>query len=382
MKEYPVNSFPRLGIMGGGQLGRMMALAAIPMGINIRFLSPGPAGPMNGLGEQIVGDWHDPEILRTFIKDCDAITVESEWAPAENLLDLVPSSTSVWPHPDTLQLIRDKGIQKKTLQQAGLPVPPFQCCETVEEAKETAAKFGYPVLLKRFLGSYDGYGNATVKNDEELEQSWPDLADNNGLMVESWVPFVRELSVLVARRPNGVHVAYPVAYTEQKDHRCHAVVVPAAISESTRELAMDLGLKAVEAVNGVGITAVELFELPDGSIQINELAPRPHNTGHYSIEGCYASQFENHVRAVLDLPLGDPSLREASAVMINILGHREGLPQTIGYAEALAIEGVGVHLYGKEGVRSKRKMGHVTATGDDPITARTKAEKAASFIKL
>ena len=375
-------SFPCLGIMGGGQLGRMLAIAAIPMGIKVRFLSPKADGPMQGLGEHVVGDWEDPAVLRSFAAGCSAITVESEWAPAEHLLDIITPETGLWPHPDTLGLIRNKGIQKKTLQAAGLPVPAFSCCSTLAEAKREAADFGYPVLLKRYLGSYDGYGNATVKRPEELEAAWPKLADKNGLMVEAWVPFVRELSVLIARRPGGEHVVYPVAYTEQKDHRCHAVVVPAAISDETTAKATAIGLQAVEAVNGVGLTAVELFELADGTVLVNELAPRPHNTGHYSIEGCYTSQFENHVRGVLDLPLGSTALREPASVMINILGHREAAPETHGYLEALSVPGVAIHIYGKTGVRPKRKMGHVTATGKDARTVREQAEKAAALIQL
>ncbi|MEM8484553.1 MAG: 5-(carboxyamino)imidazole ribonucleotide synthase [Bacteroidota bacterium] len=375
-------SFPCLGIMGGGQLGRMLAIAAIPMGIKVRFLSPTADGPMQGLGEHVVGDWKDPGVLKAFAAGCTAITVESEWAPAEHLLNVLPQETGLWPHPDTLKLIRNKGTQKKTLQAAGLPVPAFSCCSTLEEAKREAADFGYPVLLKRYLGSYDGYGNATVKNPEELEAAWPELADETGLMVEAWVPFVRELSVLIARRPGGEHVVYPVAFTEQKDHRCHAVVVPASISDATAARATAIGLQAVEAVQGVGITAVELFELADGTVLINELAPRPHNTGHYSIEGCYASQFENHVRAVLDLPLGSPALRQPVAVMINVLGHREADPATAGFPEALAMPGMAIHIYGKTSVRPKRKMGHVTATGKDARTVRELAEKAAALIQL
>lgn len=382
MQPSNSTSFPRIGIMGGGQLGRMMAIAAIPMGIDVRFISPTPAGPMNGLGEQIVDDWKSPEVLAAFADGCDVVTVESEWAPAEYLLEVLPEGTALWPHPDTLKLIRDKGLQKKTLEEAGLPVPPFACCKTIDEAKEAASAFGYPVMLKRFLGSYDGYGNATVRAPEDIDDAWPKLADDNGLMVESWVPFVRELSVLIARRPNGEHVIYPVAYTEQKDHRCHAVEVPAQISESTAKLAREIGLKAVETVNGVGITAVELFELENGDILVNEMAPRPHNTGHYSIEGSYASQFENHVRAVLDLPLGDPSLRTPCAVMINVLGHRDGVPATTGFTDALDIQGAAVHIYGKEGVRPKRKMGHVTTTGSDPKEVRVRAEQAAAHIQL
>jgi 5-(carboxyamino)imidazole ribonucleotide synthase len=236
--------------------------------------------------------------------------------------------------------------------------------------------------LKKYRGSYDGYGNATVHTPEELREAWPSLAAEDGLLVEAFAPFVRELAVLVARRPGGKHVIYPVAYSEQRDHRCHAVVVPAAIDPAIAAEAQRIGLAAVEAVGGVGITAVELFEMEDGRVLVNELAPRPHNTGHYSIEGCYTSQFENHVRGVLDLPLGQPDLREDVAVMINILGHRDGSPHMDGFADALEIPGVAVHLYDKTEVRPRRKMGHVTATGTNPDETRQRAEKAAGLIRL
>lgn len=371
-----------LGILGGGQLGRMMALAAIPMGIRVRFLVPKPAGPAQGLGEITVADWTDPDVLRAFAKGCTAVTVESEWAPADRLAEVLPEGVGLWPQPKTLALIRDKGVQKTALQDAGLPVPRFTCCPTLDDALAAAEGFGYPVLLKRFRGSYDGYGNATAETPDDLRNAWPDLADEDGLMVEAFVPFVRELAVLIARRPDGAQVTYPVAYTEQRDHRCHAVEVPADVPADVAAEAQRVALKAVEVVEGVGITAVELFETESGAILVNELAPRPHNTGHYTIEGCYTSQFANHVRAVLGLPLGDPSLRERAAAMVNVLGHREGTVRLDGFVEALAIPGAAVHLYGKPDVRPKRKMGHVTVTGSAPQNVRRRAEEAAEMICL
>ncbi len=376
------HAFPTLGILGGGQLGRMTAMAAIRMGLHVRFLAPKPAGPMQGLGENIVADWTDPEVLRRFAEGCAAITVESEWAPADRLTEVLPQGVALWPALETLRLIRDKGVQKKTLADAGLPLPDFTLCPTLDAARAAAASYGYPVLLKKYRGSYDGYGNITVQDEDDLKAGWEELADDDGLLVEAFVPFVRELAVLVARRPDGAHVVYPVSYTEQRDHRCHAVVVPADIRPEVEQEARRVGLAAVEAVGGVGLTAVELFELEDGRVLVNELAPRPHNTGHYSIEGCYTSQFENHVRAVLGWPLGDPGLREPVSVMVNILGHREGEAEPRGLTDALAIAGVAVHLYGKSEVRSNRKMGHVTAGGADPAEVRRRAEEAAGFIHL
>jgi 5-(carboxyamino)imidazole ribonucleotide synthase len=360
----------------------MTALAAIPLGVRMRFLVPKPAPPVEGLGEVTVADWKAPDVLRAWAAGCDAVTVESEWAPADELAAVLPPGTALWPAPETLHLIRDKGRQNQALADAGLPLPPFRRCPTVDDARAAAEEFGYPVVLKRFRGSYDGYGNATAHAPDDVRAAWPDLADDDGLLVEAFVRFRQELTVLVARHPDGRHVTYPIAYTEQRDHRCHAVVVPADVPETAAEEARRVGLAAVEAVGGVGITAVELFETVEGEILVNELAPRPHNTGHYSIEACHASQFENHARAVLGWPLGDPSLRVPTAAMVNVLGHREGTATPNGLADALSVPGVGVHLYGKAEVRPKRKMGHVTATGSDPADARARAERAASLIHL
>jgi 5-(carboxyamino)imidazole ribonucleotide synthase len=375
-------TFPSLGILGGGQLGRMTALAAIPMGIRVHFLIPAPAPSVEGLGEVTVADWTDPEVLLAFAEGCDAVTVESEWAPADRLASVLPAGVALWPSPETLATIRDKGRQKEALASAGLPLPRFARCGTLDEAREAARGFGYPVVVKRYRGSYDGYGNATVRSHADLEAAWSDLAQEDGALVEGWVDFRHELTVLVARAPGGNHVVYPVAYTEQRDHRCHAVVVPSGIDPESDEEARRVGLRAVEAVDGVGITAVELFEERSGRILVNELAPRPHNTGHYTIEACHTSQFANHARAVLGLPLGDPSLRVGAACMVNVLGHRTGNTEPGGLAEALEVPGVAVHLYGKRAVRPKRKMGHVTATGIDPAEVRQRAEHAASLLRL
>lgn len=374
--------FPVLGILGGGQLGRMTALAAIRMGVGIRTLSPSPAGPVEGLGEALVGDWTDPDVLRAFAEGCSAITVESEWAPAEKLLPVLPEGVRLFPTPQTLELIRHKGVQKTTLAQAGLPAAAFERCRTVAEARAAAERLGLPVILKRYEGSYDGYGNATARSLKDIDSNWESLAGDDGLLVEAFVPFKQELSVLVVRSDSGEMVCYPPAYTEQRDHRCHAVVVPADISPATRDRALEVARAAAEAVQSVGVLGVELFETEDGEILLNELAPRPHNTGHYSIEGSHTSQFENHARAVLGWPLGDPGLRVPVAVMINILGHRSAPVSSASMPTALDIPGAAVHLYGKKEARPRRKMGHVTVTGTDPAEVRRLAEEAASAIQL
>jgi len=381
---FPANDrFPTVGILGGGQLGKMMAAEAVRMSVNVRLLSPKNAGPMQAYSGAQAGDWTNPAVLRDFANGCDVLTVESEWAPAAEAAEATPDSIDVWPSPQTLGWIKDKGIQNERLAEAGCPVPTFARCETIEAAREAAADFGFPVVLKQYRGGYDGYGNATVQSDAELRAAWPDLAAEDGLLVETFAEFERELAVQVARRPGGEQVVYPVAYTEQENHRCHAVEVPADIDPDVAERAQAVAERAVDAVDGVGLIAVELFEMPDGRVLVNELAPRPHNTGHYSIEGSYTSQFENHVRAILDWPLGATAQRTPVAVMVNVLGTREGTPpRTTGLPDALDVEGVTPHIYGKPEVRPGRKMGHVTALGTNRDDTRRRAEQAADAINL
>ncbi len=372
---------PTLGILGGGQLGRMMALAAIPMGIRCRFLVDKPADGVLDFGDVTVADWTDADVLRNWAAGCDAVTVESEWAPADLLAQASPN-TRVFPSPATLTTIRDKALQKRALADAGLATPDFRVCTTRDELHAAADTLGLPLMAKRRRGSYDGYGNATCKTVADLDAAWHELAQEDGLLAEAWAPFEAELSVLVARWTDRRTVVYPVAYSEQRDHRCHAVVVPSGFSGEVEQRARDLAVAAVEAVDAVGIVGVELFAMPDGSVSINELAPRPHNTGHYTIEACQTSQFEQHVRAVLDLPPGSPDLVRPAACMINLLGSREGEVQADGFADALAEPGTHVHLYGKRSVRPRRKMGHVTVLGDEPDAARKRAERAAGLITL
>lgn len=370
-----------LGILGGGQLGRMTALAAIPMGIHVRFLVPEPADSVLDFADVHVGDWNDPAVVKSFCEGCDAITVESEWAPAEIVMEVCPD-TPVWPHPVTLTAIRDKGTQKEQLAAVQLPLASFALPQTLEEALEAAESLGYPCLVKRRKGSYDGYGNATVHSPEELQTHWTRLAQDNGALLEAFAPFTHELSVLVARRADGEHVMYPVARTEQRDHRCHAVEVPSRFSAETDRQAQLIALRAVETLGGVGLIAVEMFLLPNGELWINEVAPRPHNTGHFSIEGCETSQFENHVRAVLGLPLGSTALRAPHVCMVNVLGHRTGTPFPRVFGDALYVQGAHIHLYGKDEVRPRRKMGHVTVLGADPEEVRARAEHTMSLLQL
>lgn len=361
----------------------MMAAEAVRLGIEVRLLSPKEAGPMQAYSNTLVSDWTDADVLRSFATGCTTVTVESEWAPADECAPVCPDETALWPSPETLGWIRHKGVQNDRLSMYDLPQASYVRCRTIEEARAAMQSLGRPLVMKKYEGSYDGYGNRTVSSTRELEAGWRALAGDDGVLVEKHVDFVRELAVQIARRPGGESVVYPVVATEQHDHRCHAVMAPAPVAPEIATRAQTVARKAVEAFKGVGLMAVELFETREGEILINEIAPRPHNTGHYTIEGCVTSQFENHVRAVLDLPLGSTELVAPHAVMVNVLGQREGTPpQSDGWQQALDVEGAHIHVYGKPEVRPNRKMGHVTVLADTPEAARTRAEEAAAHITL
>jgi 5-(carboxyamino)imidazole ribonucleotide synthase len=359
----------------------MLALAALPIGVRVRFLVDKPADPIADFADVTVADWNDPAVLAAFAAGCDAVTVESEWAPADRLADAAPGAR-VFPSPETLRTIRDKALQKRAFESVGLATPAFRVCATRQALHAAAQALGLPLMCKQRRGSYDGYGNATCKTAEDLDAAWETLAQDDGLVAEAWAPFESELAVMVARWADGRIVTYPVVQSEQRDHRCHAVVVPSGVPDEVERRAVDLAVAAVEAVEAVGIVGAELFALPGGEVSLNELAPRPHNTGHYTIEATVTSQFEQHVRAVLGLPPGDASLVRPAACMINLLGTREGDVLADGFADLLSEPGAHLHLYGKASVRPRRKMGHVTVLADTPAEARTRAEAAAARITL
>ncbi len=365
----------------------MLAVAGIPLGIEVRFLTPTDSGATRGIGTTIIAEPEDRGALERFVADCAVVTVENEWAPLADVAAIAADhGLACHPSPEALGLIADKLTQKQTLREHGLALGPFRACVSLAEAEQAAGEFGYPVVVKRRRGAYDGYGNRTAHDPQGLREAWAALAPGSpedpgeGLLVEAHVPFVRELAVMVARRACGEAVVYPVAHTVHEDHICAAVVVPAPISVEVADRARELARAAVEALGIVGVCAVELFELGDGRLWINELAPRPHNSGHYSIEACVSSQFDNHLRAILDLPLGDPSLRAPAAVMVNLLGPEQASRELPDIRGALAIPGVAVHLYAKRDARPGRKLGHVTVTGADPVELRARAERAVAAI--
>jgi 5-(carboxyamino)imidazole ribonucleotide synthase len=381
---------PRVGIIGGGQLARMTAEAAGELGIEVVILDregDSPAAQVAGHANEIVGDWRDPEARWALASRVDLITLENEFVDASALAWLVERGTPVLPTPDTLRLIQDKLLQKQALTAAGLPVPRFVPVASPADALDAGAALGWPFVLKSRRLGYDGHGNVTVDGPADVAEAIAKLTGRSDwgepldLYAEPFVSFEHELAVMVARRVDGEFATYPVVETVQRDHICHEVVVPADLPTEVAEAARRVAAAAVEAVAGVGVVGVELFYLKDGAILVNELAPRPHNSGHYTIEGCRTSQYANHLGAILGWPLGSTELVASAVAMVNLLGTRAAIANARGVAEAATVPLSFLHLYGKRQVRVGRKMGHVTALGDTREEALATARRAAGLIE-
>lgn len=375
----------RVGILGGGQLAQMLTQAAVSLGIETAIYERQPDSPASRLTHfHVVGEWDDLPALIHFAEGCDLLTLENEFVYAESLAHLERAGHAVYPSAATLATVQDKYRQKQCYAHAGLDVPAFAEVDSPADVARWAQAHGYPVVLKARYGGYDGYGNATIHTEDALNAAWERLSrrPHTRLMVEAYAPFVRELAVMIVRGRDGETRAYPVVETVQQDHICHVVRAPAPVDGATADAAVRLATAAVVALGGVGVFGVELFHLADGGLLLNEVAPRPHNSGHYTIEACETSQFENHLRAVLGYPLGDTGMVAPCAVMVNALGTRDGITDPQGVAPALAIRGARVHVYGKRESRVGRKMGHVTALGASLDDAEARARAAVERLKL
>jgi 5-(carboxyamino)imidazole ribonucleotide synthase len=375
---------PVVGILGGGQLARMTAQAAFQLGCEVIVLERDRHSPAAHLATRtVLGDWDDPESLLKLAALADLITLENEFVEAESLAVLERHGYRLWPASHTVQTVQDKLRQKQTLARAGLPVPRFLDAPNPAAALAAAEQLGWPLLLKKCRNAYDGKGNVTVRSPAELQAAWQRLDGHaNALYVEQFCPFQMELAVMVTRAQNGAVVTYPVVQTIQRNHICHTVKAPAPLPPALAARATEIARAAIETVAGVGTMAVEMFLGPDGEILINEIAPRPHNSGHYSIEACACSQFENHIRAIFGWPLGSTAMRAPAAAMINLLATRDGPGEPAGLPQALAVPAAHVHIYGKRQARPGRKMGHITALGPTIEQAAAIVEQAARFIEF
>lgn len=372
----------RLGIIGGGQLARMTALAALPLGCEVSILEPNPLSPAAQLTPlTVAGDWADAETLQQFAARVDVITLENEFVDAGVLRQLEDAGHKVFPTSASLALTQDKLLQKEALVRAGLPVPEFCAVASPEALAAAGERLGWPLVLKTRRNGYDGKGNFTLRSPADLPAAWQALrGDLNELFVEAFWHFAKELAVIVTRGRDGTTATYPVVETVQHHHVCHSVQAPAPIAPELAARATEIALRAVTAVGAVGSFGVELFLSATGEIAVNELAPRVHNSGHYTIEACACSQFENHVRAVLGWPLGSTRLLAPAAVMLNLLGPHRAPGRPLGLARALAVPEAHVHLYGKAMSGAGRKMGHITALGPTVAEAMATARQAAHAI--
>ncbi|MCT2292466.1 MULTISPECIES: 5-(carboxyamino)imidazole ribonucleotide synthase [Janibacter] len=375
--------FPVVGIIGGGQLARMCAGPAAELGVTLAVLAEAPdASAALVTPFAPVGDHTDVETVRDFARHCDVITFDHEHVPAPVIEALVADGVAVHPTPEALLHAQDKLVMRRALTEAGVPCPRWTQAATEEEVTTFAEAVGWPVVVKTPRGGYDGKGVMLADTVDDV-RDWLSAAAERGetLLLEERVPFVRELSVLLARSPSGQAAAWPVVETVQTDGICTEVIAPAPDLEPEAARAATLvGLDIAAALEVTGVMAVELFELADGSVVVNELAMRPHNSGHWSMDGAVTGQFEQHLRAVLDLPLGSPRAREPWTVMANVLG---GEPTDLypTYRHLMARDPeLKVHLYGK-GVRPGRKIGHVNVSGSDLADLRERARHAADYIQ-
>ncbi|WP_109599593.1 5-(carboxyamino)imidazole ribonucleotide synthase [Actinoplanes xinjiangensis] len=370
---------PVVGMVGGGQLARMTHQAAISLGQSLRVLSEKPDDSAALVAADVpIGTHTDLAALREFAKGCDAVTFDHEHVPTEHIEALEAEGVKIFPGSKALVFAQDKGMMRERLAALGAPVPRWRRVTTSEEIEAFAAG-SWPVVAKATRGGYDGRGVWMVGSREAAD----DLVSTGiPLIVEERVPLRRELAALVARSPFGQVAAYPVVETVQRDGICVEVVAPAPdLSEERALEAQQLAIDLATSLGVVGLLAVELFET-DAGIVVNELAMRPHNSGHWTIEGARTSQFEQHLRAVLDYPMGSTALTAPFVVMANVLG---GEPGGISIDERLhhlfaTDPGARVHLYGKQ-VRPGRKIGHVTVLGDDLLQVRARAVRAAKWLQ-
>jgi 5-(carboxyamino)imidazole ribonucleotide synthase len=355
-----------IGILGGGQLGRMLILAGRTLGYRFHVFEPKgpcPAGMVADL--EINADYSDEAALRAFAEGVDVITLEFENIPVD-VLDMLSAIKPVMPGRQALHICQHRQREKDFLKESGLPCVPFEYADSAESLKTAVEAIGFPCVIKTAAFGYDGKGQIKLNSADEAadtEYLWNYLERPPRVVVEKWIHHAGELSVVCARKADGTKTTFPMAENVHVHHILHASIVPARITDATCEAGEALARDIADKLEVVGLIAVELFLDDDGSLIINEMAPRPHNSGHYSIDGCITSQFEQHIRAVTDLPFGSTEL-QCATVMINLLGDvwQNGEPDWSGL---LSDPHVKLHLYDKGEPRPGRKMGHFCVVGDD-----------------
>jgi 5-(carboxyamino)imidazole ribonucleotide synthase len=367
----------KVGIIGGGQLGKIMAQKAKKMGFHVTILDPTPNCPAAQVSDkQIIGGFHDEAKLSQLVEENDVTTFEIEHVDTAILKKMFDNGNNIYPSPYLIELIQDKYKQKELLDKKGIPVPLYKKVDS----PSCLESFGFPVIQKARKGGYDGKGVILLKNKDDLSK-----AIQGETFIEELVDIEKEIAVMVARNIEGEIACYPVVEMlfDERVNICDIVISPARIEESIRKEVENIAIKSIEALDGVGIFGVELFLTKQNKILVNEIAPRPHNSGHYTIEACLTSQFEQLIRAVTNLPLGSTKLISPSA-MVNLLGEEgyKGEPIIEGLHDALEIPGLSFHFYGKKDTAPFRKMGHITVLDENLDEALKKAYKAKDILKI
>jgi 5-(carboxyamino)imidazole ribonucleotide synthase len=362
-----------IGIIGGGQLGRMMAIAAKQMGYYIAVLDPTPNSPCAQVADvEITAPYNDLEAIKKLAELSDCITYEFENIDYDALTWLeqhayLPQGSKI------LAITQDREKEKKAIQQAGEKVAPYSIVATEKELEAAIKNIGIPCVVKTCRGGYDGKGQCVVRTAEDIIHALS-LLNSGKCIVEAWVPFEKEISVIVTRSVQGEIKTFPVGENIHVENILHQTIVPARIESNIAQKANDIAVNLARSLHMVGTLAVEMFLTKEGEIYINELAPRPHNSGHFTIDACETSQFEQHIRAICNWPLGNTDLLKP-VVMVNILG--EHLPQSLKNIEHYA--NCKLHLYGKKEAKPKRKMGHLNILADTIENALQKAQSLTMF---
>ncbi|MEO9319346.1 MAG: 5-(carboxyamino)imidazole ribonucleotide synthase [Nitrososphaera sp.] len=381
--SFSLNRKVRIGIIGGGQLGKMIAAEAKRMAIHVVIIDPSPDCPASGVAdEQIVADFKNDEAIRELGRKVDFITFEIELANSKALHELEASGFPVRPRPAALLTIQNKLRQKNFLRQNNIPVTDFAPVKSSEELRQLCDQFGYPLMMKAAEDSYDGRGNFLIRSARQI----PDAIDYFGekeCFVEKFVKFRKELSIMVARNPAGQIECFPLAHNIHENSILDTTLAPAGVPPPVARKADLIARRTMAAFGSAGIFGVEMFWSYAGEILVNEVAPRPHNSGHYANEACSVSQFEQHLRCVLNLPLAKPKLLSPAA-MVNILGPEgvDGSYSVTGLQKSLAVPQTSLYIYGKSTSRPRRKLGHITALGKTVREASTRASNARAALKI
>jgi 5-(carboxyamino)imidazole ribonucleotide synthase len=361
-----------IGILGGGQLGRMIALAGYPLGLSFKVLDPSSEAVAGQIAPLLVEDINDTPALLWFSKNLDVVTYEWENVPVQSARYLEQRSP-VFPPPKALEIAQDRLKEKSFFREHGVPTPDFAAIDTKEEFELALKEIGLPSVLKTRRFGYDGKGQYVLKTKRDAEKAWEKLG-GVPLILEAFVPFERELSIIAVRSKNGEKRFYPLVENHHAEGILRLSLAPAPDwSQQLQSDAENYASKILDKLGYVGVMALELFQVGERLIA-NEIAPRVHNSGHWTIEGSISSQFENHVRAVADLPLGETKMKAPFAAMVNLIGELPPL------CEVLKIEGAHAHYYGKE-VKPNRKVGHITIVADDEATLKERVSAVKKLLK-